>query len=159
HSSNRERSKGRRIAQPCEGKLVVFGVEAQRRLQGQRDFWLPPDQGPVASHSQSLPSPAALTSSRPSGLKATAGAPCTWPRRRSVGRPVTTSHTIAAGSFRATARRLPSGLNATACTFPVCPSRVCRQRPVATSQSFTSLLSEALTRSRPSGLKATPVTT
>src|SRR5262249_45080076 len=35
------------------------------------DFFLTPDQGPAASHSQSLPSPEALTSSRPSGLNAT----------------------------------------------------------------------------------------
>ena len=95
-----------------------------------------------------------LTSSSPSGLKATPYTGLLWPRSVIKSWPVRMSQTLTVASPSPDARRLPSGWKATLCTGPAWPWKTWRGLPVAASRIFTVWSQLADASKRPSGLKA-----
>ena len=107
-----------------------------------------------ASQTRAVASSEAVTTRRPSGLKAAPSSLRAWPFMTASGLPPAASHTRAVLSSEAVTTRVPSALNATLRTAPVWPFRSTTSRPSAASHRRAVPSSDAVAIRVPSGLKA-----
>ena len=117
------------------GEQLAVGAEGHRGHAGRglwcREGWRAAGWPVAGSHNRTVPSPLALASSLPSGLKATAdtrAGGAGFGLEGAGGRPVAGSHNRTVPSSLALASSLPSGLNVTPYTQALCRRAAWRVR-------------------------------